>query len=42
MDLQLEHPGFLWILAAAVPLLLYAAWKSYAIAPRWKRSKPTW
>jgi uncharacterized membrane protein len=37
MQVHLEHPEFLWLLAGAVPLLLWAALKSYAIAARWKR-----
>ncbi len=37
MQVQLEHPGFLWILVAALPLLVFAAMRSYALAPRWKR-----
>jgi uncharacterized membrane protein len=37
MELQLEHPVFLWILAGAVPLLVWAALRSYALAPNWKR-----
>ena len=37
MQIHLEHPGFLWLLAAALPLLGYAAWKSYALASRGRR-----
>lgn len=37
MDLYLEHPAYMALLVAVVPLLLWAALKSYAIAPRWKR-----
>ena len=37
MDIYLEHPVYLWILVAAVPLLAFAALKSYAVAPRGKR-----
>jgi len=37
MDVYLEHPAYLWILVAAIPLLAFAAWRSYALAPRWKR-----
>ncbi|HLU39760.1 MAG TPA: VWA domain-containing protein, partial [Planctomycetota bacterium] len=36
-DVYLEHPAYLWILVAALPLLAFAALRSYAIAPRWKR-----
>ncbi len=34
MQIQLEHPAFLWIVVAALPLLIWAAFKSYAIASR--------
>lgn len=37
MEIYLEHPGYLWILVGAIPLLAYAAYKSYALAPKWKR-----
>ena len=37
MQIHLEHPGFLWILAAALPLLGFAAWKSYALASKGRR-----
>ncbi|MBK8980622.1 MAG: VWA domain-containing protein [Planctomycetes bacterium] len=37
LDLQLEHPEFLWVLAGAVPVLVVASLRSYAIQPRWLR-----
>ena len=37
MDLYLEHPGSLWLLLPALPLLAFAALKSYAIAGRGRR-----
>ncbi len=37
IDVHLEHPAFLWLLVPALPLLAYAAWKSYALAPRRSR-----
>ena len=41
MEIYLEHPVYLWILAGVVPLVIFAAIKSYAIAPTWKRLTST-
>jgi len=37
MEIYLEHPVFLWLLAVLVPLVIWVAVVSYALAPRWKR-----
>ncbi len=42
MEIYLEHPVYLLILIPAIPLLAYAAIKSYALAPNWKRHSSFW
>ena len=37
MEIYLEHPAFLWLLAGIIPLVIWAAIVSYALAPQWKR-----
>ncbi len=41
MEVYLEHPAFLWILLGIVPLVIWAAVVSYALAPPWKRITST-